>query len=449
MEIIKLPESVNSEVEDLNLDRQMRKLFYNKMSKPSIGDIIAEHVDNNVANEIASKVVSGLFSTGKSSGGEGFWNSAMAMKLGEGVGQNLPAIIQTLGNILGKERAGRVADAVMDMASGRTDNTQRGVEEFVSKLNPDDINDLQKFIELLKINPQNPQISDLNQAKQILINEQNRIREASGVSNQPRDMNRQLMNQYENQPTHPQNSRENGTFFSNQPQNVPPQNNDEFVMSLNPDDPVSQQQYMAFKKISGVPLNEVKRFMIKEQNALRSKLEPVNDDQFKWNDLDEVKVMKKEDFYEEINYKQPPKPEGNPLLNEQPEMSPNQAVQNPMDTILRILEKLNTKVEQLNAEVVKLKSEKGSEIKDVVLTDTPTKNDNIIPEEISPKTEEIPPETTLVTNGDNKISDVIEEHKEQSPEITKSEEIPPEENKEQPSEENKEYKFTIKRKGSE
>src|SRR5574341_387485 len=152
VELIKLPESVNPEVEDINIDREMKRLFYKKMSKPSVGDVIAESIDSNIGNEIATRVISGLFNSGKSNGGEGFWNSSMAMKLGEGIGNNLPAIIKNLAEIVGTERAERLVDNVMDAYTGKTNNTQKGIEEFVLKLNPDNINDLQKFIELL--NPQ-------------------------------------------------------------------------------------------------------------------------------------------------------------------------------------------------------------------------------------------------------------------------------------------------------
>ncbi len=194
--------------------------------------------------------------------------------------------------------------------NGESNKKLPSMEEIILKLEPNDINHLMKFKQIVESNPENPKIDDLNELHNILLQEQNRIREAHNIPvvsqnqnenktsneeiiqqqhqrqlqnqgrNRPRnqDINRELMDRYDN-PSQYQNYNQNqninpqSDFFNNSQVKQTPE---ELIMSLSPDDPISIHQYAYMRNLGNLDAITVKKTLIKEQEQLRKSIVPQN-----------------------------------------------------------------------------------------------------------------------------------------------------------------------------
>lgn len=362
-------------------------------------------------------------------------------------------------NILGAVRN----DENGNNTNGKQQTKQSSPEEIILQLNPDNLNDLEKWVQLLKSNPQNPQVDDINQLRQFLIEEQIGIRQRYGLplpdeqitnktQNQPRqskDINRQLINRYEQGGSLPQNEP-----FFNDSQPIQ-QNISEKILSLSPDDPVSLHEYQALKGIKGVDQSIVKKMMTKEQEELRAKMgtsgtkqgpvrkqetfpsgdrwtvhdlnKPLSETKAKIQSMSEIMeapegndgtIVKKSDFHKEINYN--PKEDSHQGHQNEQNEPPIQSV-DPVDKIMRVLDKLDRKIEWIENEVVALKAGKVIDLDygqlinpNPVMEDVNVNLDNMgvkdtetLPENNAPKSEGTSTTEAKPTIEDNQISNIV------------------------------------------
>ncbi len=309
---------------DVNLDKEMRRAFYKKMTTPSFGDTLAQQIDGSLAQQITAKLIPNLFGGGdggssvKKEGFVGalydFLNTQFAYGAGQTMGNQLPELIKSLG----QDKIGKLIDTYTQKNGGQPgqqeqslspEEQQKRTENTIMQLDSTVTEHVTNFMQATGI-------KDYATAQKAILTEQRRILQSRGLledspiheelrpepksepkHSEPRkaetkDLNRQLMDQYENPNSNSNasinNNDKGNDFFGNpgsqdlfisqanqlnQP-SVPfltgPQvNNHDFIMSLNPDDPVSQQQFMVTRGVSGVPIDIVKRMMIKEQKGLR------------------------------------------------------------------------------------------------------------------------------------------------------------------------------------
>ncbi len=319
--------------DDINLEKEMKKTFYNRMSRPSLGDVIAEQFDSNMAQQFVQKLIPGIFGTGTGNNSSfvkhgivtDILNSEPMKNFGLGLGQNFGTNIQALIQAFGKEKVDKVVDAYMNKMSPEQQQQQQQSQQS-QQISPEeqkkkndiimmtiDSTNTSHVTEFMKV----ANITNYNEAQKVILMEQDRIlkeRSSGNITtdqnnnqnnNQPiqrikkpesNDINRQLMRQYEDGNVNSniinndrndnmnQNNLRRDDFFGNGISNQNPfdtssssntnsnvssnLNNTEFLMSLNPDDLISQQQYMAQRGIIGVPLDIVKKMMLREQKKL-------------------------------------------------------------------------------------------------------------------------------------------------------------------------------------
>lgn len=310
--------------DDINLDREMRRTFYKKMTKPSFGDVLSDQIDSNLASSLVEKLIPNLFGGGttaavtKKEGFVGmisdFLNTQFAYGAGQALGNRAPEII----NALGKDKIGGIIDAYQQKLNPGSSSEpqqpqeqlspaeqQKKTETVIMGLDTTIVEHVTNFMQATGI-------KDYNAAQKEILSQQNRILESRGLvrekqisheevrksepekfNNPKNDINRQLMEQYENGGHENGGSTNTGgnSFFNegiknelfesnnwddkNNTGSGNERNESEFIMSLNPDDPISQQQYIAVRKISGVPIDIVKKMMIKEQKSLANGVESV------------------------------------------------------------------------------------------------------------------------------------------------------------------------------
>jgi hypothetical protein len=272
----------------------------------TIGQRFEEGLNQHFTNELMGKffgnMTGGATAVKKHEGITGIIMELLDTKagyaLGESIGKSAPQLIQMLGS--GKvneiiESYKKSSDPNYIANEETVEDRQKKQDQQIMSFDPNDPAQMQQFMQAVNM-------TDINAAKNVLIGEQERIMKARGVINnqQPKDINRQLMQQYDDPQRMPQQQvlggSTNDPFFGQQSSQPAPNNND-FIASLNPDDPISQQQFMAARGMSGVPLDEVKRMMLKEMRSLKP-ASTDNEMDSKWGSHEEKPVettIKKDD----------------------------------------------------------------------------------------------------------------------------------------------------------
>lgn len=440
-------------VDDVNLDKEMRRAFYKKMTTPSFGETLASQLDNKLAGEFISKIMPNIFGSGgnitppepKEKGIVGFVLDILNTQFAYGAGQTMGSSATEIIKSLGTERVGKMIDSYQQKMTGgggegqqtggiqetSPEESQRKRESILMSLDSSNSNDVNNFMQATGI-------GDYTEAQKVILVEQDKILQKRGlkrviespspsddreIRGRPRsrhdDINRQLIEQYDEPPlSHASSEPHREGFFNDDTQEAPFEVNrrnensareDEFILSLNPDDPVSQQQYMAHRRIAGVPPDVVKKMMIKEQNKFRDVMmkgtpvqeqkpihshitnSPENSVQDSVQD-NEVRIINKKEFYKEIGLDKTGinKPEivkEMNQVNESQKIIPHESsedIKNIMDTLQKIgqsfdnsmkqmnenfdinIRFMNEKIEYLENEIMTLRLQKGSEdIKDV------------------------------------------------------------------------------------
>ncbi len=375
---------------------------------------IAEKIDDNVVNNIIGNLFKspGAVDAKNQSGIMGTVLRLADTKMGEAFGHEVGSKTTELIKMFGEERIG----AMMDAAAGRPvqqapqqqqltpEEAQKQEEAIIMSLDSTNIQDVNKFMQFTKI----PNLQD---AIRVLLESQDKILQKRGLSKgvqqqqpqyqqQPqrqeynynyKDMNRNLMQQYENN----QNPAAETFFNPNQNQVQPVQQNEaEIILSLNPDFPQSLHQFAAMRQISGVDVNIIKKMLLKEQQFLREQLQATQQVQFAPDEgispeMDQNRLLGGNAAAT------------NPFLveSQQPAIKAVNAVvvQDPIENILKVITKFDERIVYLVAEVEALKTNsstrkqyyEGSE-----LQQEPTPQE-LTPQEPEPQIPEIPPETEV------------------------------------------------------
>ena len=165
---------------------------------------------------------------------------------------------------------------------------QKKIEIALMSFDSTNINDMAKFMEATGI-------KSLPDAQRALLTEQDKILQGRGLTRKPQeispenvtpnesprtksknrqnDMNRDLIDKYDNPGNQTDNMQppRNDFFETNSPPNMGfQQSPEEIILSLNPDEPSSIHKFMAMRGIVGVEQSTVKKMLMKEQKSLLS-----------------------------------------------------------------------------------------------------------------------------------------------------------------------------------
>lgn len=187
----------------------------------SFGEKLGMKIEQRMTDTMIDKMMQGMFNVGgattKPSGYLEIVKTILDSGFAQQAGAKLPETIDALTRNIGKQRMEQLADATVQAigpakktgegkGSVSVEEEQKKMEKFVLELNHVNIIDLKKFMELVNANPANGKITDINQAREILKQEQERIRRENpalvnelAILNQDKDTGvRQLPNQYGN-----------------------------------------------------------------------------------------------------------------------------------------------------------------------------------------------------------------------------------------------------------
>lgn len=167
-----------------SLEKQIEKRNY-RNQPISFGEKLGEKIEARMTDTIIDKMMTGMFNVGGSTTKPSGWLEIVKIILDSNfaaqAGAKLPETIQALSKTIGPQKTEQLADAAIQAVnpkakSANAEDEQRKMEEFVLSLKPLNISDVHKFMELVNVNPANAKITDVNQARNILIEEQDRIR---------------------------------------------------------------------------------------------------------------------------------------------------------------------------------------------------------------------------------------------------------------------------------
>ena len=150
----------------------------------SFGEKLGMKIEEKVSDGFIDKMLGNMFNLGGTGSTKpGGWLEIAKVILDSGfaqqAGSKLPETIAALSKTIGPQRTEQLADAVVQAVNPKAksiEDEQRKMEEFVISLNPVNIIDINKFMNLVNANPSNNKVTDTNQARNILIEEQDRIR---------------------------------------------------------------------------------------------------------------------------------------------------------------------------------------------------------------------------------------------------------------------------------
>ncbi|MDD3474363.1 MAG: hypothetical protein PHP08_00485 [Candidatus Dojkabacteria bacterium] len=453
----------------------------------SLGRRFEEALNQKLNDEVIGNLVGNIFRGGSPvgevkkshSGIIGAFLDIADTKMGYALGEKFGDKATELVKMFGADRIG----AMMDAYSGKVpQNQQQGqgqehqaspeeqqkeIEKIIMGLDSTSIDDMNVFM-------QKTGMKNLYDAQRTLLAEQDRILQNRGLSKKsqeqsqensipnenvrdrskrrPSDMNRDLIDRYDNPDQYNQRSQQYQQNNFQTPSNdffggggsvssgtSLQQTPEEMILSLNPDEPSSIHQYMSLRGITGVEQSIVKKMLMKEQRELSGKLSnPINPAQdqikqesrnFSWSEKDigkpieETKakmssmsevlgnqtegndgtIMKKSEFYEEIGLgkdnKQENKPDTQQSNTQQPStqqsnaQQPNEslnvilsAIQNldkNTENVMTVVTQMEKKIELLENEIVVLKEKSSNEIKDIVYSDIPYDEENILQENVN------------------------------------------------------------------
>lgn len=367
---------------------------------------------------------------------KGILDTKFGYGLGEKIGDKSTEFIK----IFGTERIGAMMDAAsgktvqgqqqIEQAPPTPEEQQKALENALMSLDTTNIADMTKFMEANKL-------KNLDEARNILLSLQDKILQSRGLvrtsngqaqsedstsretpkarsRNKSGDINRDLIDQYDNpdqfnsrnQPNNFSSPRTdffgNGGGGGNQPDLGFQQSQEEIILSLNPDEPSALHTYSAMRNISGVDATTIKKMLMKEQKSLLDKSSnpvqevnqqnnsplPVQDAQVVEHrgispDEDQSRlrstVLPNEFLGEtpskqEHIHQQSQQPINNTGIN--PPNSLQEEIENPMSTIMRVLDKLDKKIDYLESEITTLKS--SNTIKADDFTDISSSEEHIL-----------------------------------------------------------------------
>ncbi len=399
---------VNTMSKLIKAQNAFTKLLPQPQPQPQINPLILK-MAQNLENRMVEQFLSNLEPKPQSSG---------VVSLGKDVFKTIQSITehpesplsQGIGNIISSLNEGFQNYRNNGNGSGNTNklSSKEDIYKFVLSLNPSNLNDLQKFKELISQDPQNEKLEDLNDVYKALINEQMLIKKELNIPDeiqqsiqqpqqqqsiqqqqqpmrqqqpiQPqqrqRDINRHLIDQYDI----PQNQNQNNAFFNN---NVNPnlsisdtkQSPNEIILSLNPDDPISIHQYASMRNIFNLDAKTIKNMLIKEQEQIRKSIPQPVQSTFpsgdSWNNEDLNKPLSKPtptsesmstimgttegddgttisrtEFEKEINLNQPHISNSQPeQILSQPEPKPEPSINSDISNIENLIQRLGTNLE--------------------------------------------------------------------------------------------------------
>jgi hypothetical protein len=196
-------------------------------SENNLGARIESAIAQRFNDEIIGKMVGNVFGSTnpapKKDGIAGIIGDILNSQFAYGAGQSLGAKAPEIIAALGKDKINGLIEAYKRSndpnyvpepgpAQLTTEDQRKKVDATIISLNPNDQNDVNSFAQATNM-------TDYNAAKNILISEQNRILKERGIENssQPKDINRQLMQQYENSTPNTQQNVGIDPFFGGRP----------------------------------------------------------------------------------------------------------------------------------------------------------------------------------------------------------------------------------------
>jgi hypothetical protein len=196
---VRLQETLENQIERRNLKHQPMASF---------GEKLGMKIEERMSDTMIDRMLGGMFNVGgattpKPTGWLEITKVILDSGFAQQAGAKLPETIVALKSTIGEERTNALADAAINAIGPKKEKgigpspeeEQKKMEKFVLGLNPVNILDVKKFMDLVNANPANNKVTDTTQARNILIEEQNRIRRENPIlaneialNNQDRDM---------------------------------------------------------------------------------------------------------------------------------------------------------------------------------------------------------------------------------------------------------------------
>lgn len=354
-----------------------------------LGERFEQALNQKITDDVIGGMVGKMFGSdgGKSIKGgiiNDILNSTMAQSFGLGLGQNLGSNIKELVSVFGQKRVNDIINAatnaqnpqqengnIIDAESSPVDDKQKSEKQKVDDIlitldstNPAHVNEFMKATG----------INNFANAQRTILSEQDRIRKERNISTEsrPREQSKEPFREqgirrepesFREQSFGKESESSKGDFFnssgspqpfSQQPSTQQPSsqiNEEEFMRSINPDDPISQQQYMMYKGYStNIPLEDIKRMILRDKKKYENKniMEEVLPNTL----IKETTETKPVIETEQTETKPPEVNPDNPIL------LMLQQIQNNLDGNMK---SINQKMEVLEKEITVLKSTKKIE----------------------------------------------------------------------------------------
>ena len=181
---VRLQESLENQIERRNLKHQPGMSF---------GERLGTKIEEKISDNFLDKMMNSMFNVGGVPAKQDGWLAIVKTILDSGfaqqAGAKLPETIEALTKRIGPQKTDELADAVIQAVNPNKtksigpspEDEQKKMEKFVLGLNPVNILDIKKFMDLVNANPSNNKVTDQTQARNTLIEEQNRIRRENPV----------------------------------------------------------------------------------------------------------------------------------------------------------------------------------------------------------------------------------------------------------------------------
>jgi len=167
------------------LEKQIEKRSLRNQPGISFGEKLGAKIEEKVSDTFIDRMLGGMFKVDGMSKPDG-WLAVVKTVLDSGfaqqAGAKLPETIEALSKTIGPQKTDQLADAVVQAVNPKAksiEDEQKKMEDYVLSLSPVNVVDLKKFIELVNSNPSNAKITDITQARNILVEEQDRIRKST------------------------------------------------------------------------------------------------------------------------------------------------------------------------------------------------------------------------------------------------------------------------------
>ncbi len=418
----------------------------NQGNMMSLGRRFEDALNQKLNDEVIGSLVGKMFGGNSSSPSPGNASAGMVggvlhelkgildTKFGYGLGEKLGGSATELIKTIGQERVGQLIDNYNQNLNPNSqqpqqpqltpEEQQKRAESTIMSFDSTNISDMTKFMEATGIR-------SLPDAQKLLLSEQDRILQSRGLtrtnsphqtsqqsaefstpnenprtkdrsrSNKPNDMNRDLIDRYDNPDQFSQgnqpfssdnfNPPRNDFFSIGNPDSSPnlalQQTPEERILSFNPDDPTSLHQYASMRNISGVDASTIKKMLIQEQRNLMSKSSNSTQNSISSSSIDAqnknsqgispdedqarlrggtnsnefpvqipTKLQEQQTLQEQQMQQPPQQLSDNTQNNSSNSTSDTSDSSSSMDTIMRVLNKLDEKIDYLESEIITLKS---------------------------------------------------------------------------------------------